>query len=108
MQDQNGQYKPLNKNVDLNDLVCPKCGNDVPAEQYNEVTQLIKCGECDNIFAYLGNGGEAVKEPTEYKVIASTIENQNSNSNRAPSFLLVSLLLIAVLVLIWYLKVRTS
>ncbi len=96
MKKSNPQYRPMDQRFDPKNLVCPNCGNDVPEESYDSLTELIRCPECEHIFALL----EESQDNT-----LPTSDNQNPHSPRPRSFFVIAtLLLIIALIALFFIK----
>jgi ribosomal protein S27E len=94
MKNEKPQYKPYDKRSDLNDLVCPNCGNEVDSKYYNEITKLIKCPECKHVFVF-DDSHTTTAETSE------TILKENTANQLGPGTLyLVAFILLIVALLI--------
>ncbi len=103
MKDEKPQYKPQNHRTNIEDLVCPKCGNDVLKEQYNDVTQLIKCLECDNVFAYLGAANQNEISTEIQPTNIDTIPTDQKSTNGSP-YLIGFVVILLIILVLWYLR----
>lgn len=90
MSDLTGGYKPQDKNSILEELVCPNCGLDVPESQYNEITQLINCTNCEFVFAFNPEiENEAVKIDMDNIDVGSPVKGIKRPNSLLPIIILV-------------------